>query len=54
MLRILAVDVVFDSTKYNREDKDSMMKDVSVRNMASGVKMELCFDGRDRFPLSIY
>ena len=35
MLRILTVDVVFDSTKYRGEDKDSMMKDVSVRNMAS-------------------
>ena len=51
MLRILAVDVVYDSMEYSGEDKDSMMKDVFVRNMASSVKMELCFDGRVRFPL---
>ena len=51
MLRILAVDFVVDSMKYSGEDKDSMMKDVFVRNMASSVKMELCFDGRVRVPL---
>ena len=51
MLRILAVDIVYNSMKYSGEDKDSMMKDVSVRNMASSVKMELYFDGRVRFPL---
>ena len=51
MLRILAVDDVFGSMKYSGEEKDRMMKEVSVRNMASSVKMELCFDGRVRFPL---
>ena len=48
MLRILAVS---DSRKYGREDKDSMMNDVVVRNMASSVEMELCFDGKVRVPL---
>ena len=51
MLQILAVDDVYGSMTYSREDKESMMNDVSVRNMASSVKMELCFDGRVRFPL---
>ena len=51
MLRILAVDIVYNSVKYSGEDKGSMMKDVSVRNIASSVKMELYFDGMVRFPL---
>ena len=51
MLQILAVGVVYSSTPYSGEDKESMMNDVSVRNMASSVKMELCFDGRARLPL---
>ena len=51
MLQILAVDVVYNSVKYSGEYKNSMMKDVSARNMASSVKMELCFDGSVRFPL---
>ena len=51
MLRILAVDVVKNTTEYSGEDKISMMIDVSVRNMASNVKMELSFDGMVRFPL---
>ena len=51
MLQILAVDVVYNSTPYSGEDKESMMNDVSVRNVAGIVKMELCFDGRARLPL---
>ena len=51
MLQILAVDVMYNSTPYSGEDKESMMNVVSVRNMASSVKMELCFDGRARLPL---
>ena len=51
MLQMLAVDVVYSSTIYSGEDKESMMNDVSVRNMASSVKMELYFDGKVRSPL---
>ena len=51
MLRILAVDIIFGSMTYSGEDEDSMMKDVSARNMASTVKMELCFNGSVRSPL---
>ena len=56
MLRILAVDIVYvhgahNSMELSKKDKESMMKGVSLRTMASGVKMELCFDGRVRFPL---
>jgi hypothetical protein len=51
MLRILAVEAVHDLMKYSGEDKYSMMNDVFVRNMASSVKMELCFDGKTRVPL---
>ena len=51
MLRILAVGTLYNTTKYNREDKDSMMNDVIVRNITSSVKMELCFDGKVRVPL---
>ena len=51
MLQILAVDGMYSSTTYSREDKESLMNDASVRNMASSVKMELCFDGGNRFPL---
>ena len=51
MLRIFAVESVYDSTKYSRGDINSMMNDVCVRNMASSVKMELCFDGKIRVPL---
>ena len=51
MLRKLAVEIVYKSIKYSGEDMGSMMKDVSVRNMASSVKMELYFDGKVRFPL---
>ena len=48
MLRILALS---DSKKYSTEDKDSMRSDVSMRNIASSVKMELYFDGVVRVPL---
>ena len=51
MLRIFAVEVAYNSMQYSGEDKDSMMNDVSVRNMASSVKMELCFNGTVQFPL---
>ena len=51
MLSILAVGEVYDLMKYTGEDKDSMMHDVFMRNMASSVKMELYFDGKDRVPL---
>ena len=51
MLRIFAVGVVYDLMKYSGEDKDSMRNDVSVRNMASSMEMELCFDGVVRVPL---
>jgi len=37
--------------EYSKEDKDSMINDVFVRNMATSVKMELCFDGKLRIPL---
>ena len=50
MLRILAVENLYNSPKYTGEDQESMMNDVIVRNMASSVKMELCFDGRVRVP----
>ena len=48
-LRILAVETL--DTKYSGWDKDSMINDVFVRNLASSVKMELCFDGKVRVPL---
>ena len=48
MLRILEV---YGVMKYSGEDKDSMKRDVSMRNMASSVNMELSFDGRVRIPL---
>ena len=51
MLRILALGALYESLKYSGEDKESMMNDVLVRNMASSVKMELCFDGLARVPL---
>ena len=51
MLRILAVGTLINSTKYTGEDKNRMMNDVIVRNTASSVKMELCFDGKARIPL---
>ena len=51
MLRIFAVGEVSDLMKYSGEDKESMRKDVFMRNMASSVRMELCFDGKDRVPL---
>jgi hypothetical protein len=51
MLRLLAVEAAYDVMKYSGEDKYVMMNDVFVRNMASSVKMELCFDGKFRVPL---
>ena len=54
MLRILALGALYESMEsmeYSGEDKESMMNDVLVRNMASSVKMELCFDGMVRIPL---
>ena len=51
MLRILVVGEVSTLMKYSGEDKDSMRKDAFMRNMASSVRMELCFDGKDRGPL---
>ncbi len=51
MLRILAVEFPFGIKEPSKEDKDSMMNDVSVRNTATGVKLELCFDGTRRVPL---
>jgi len=51
MLRIFAVGAICNSEKYSKEDKHSMRYDAFVRNMASSVKMELCFVGRIRVPL---
>ena len=51
MLQIIAVDGMSNLMKYGGEDENSMINDVSVRNMASGVKMELCFDGIAQIPL---
>ncbi len=51
MLRILAVKVLGGHKKFSKKDTDSMMNDVFVRNTATSVKMELCFDGRLRVPL---
>ena len=51
MLSVLAVGEIYGLTKYSGEDKDSMRKDVLMRNMASNVKMEFYFDGRTRAPL---
>ena len=51
MLRILAVEDPYREKEFSREDKDSMMNDVFVRNTATNVLMELCFDGRLRVPL---
>jgi len=50
MLRIFAVGNIFLYTVYSREDEHIMRNDVFERNMASSVKMELCFDG-NRVPL---
>jgi hypothetical protein len=50
-LRILVVGTISPVVEYSKEDKRSMMNDIHVRNMASGVKMELCFDGSSRLPL---
>ena len=51
MLRILAVEFPFDIEGLSSEGEESMMNDVSVRNTATSVKMELCFDGRLQSPL---
>src|SRR5258706_6237228 len=51
MLRILAVEFTHGKKERSKEDEDSMMNDVSVRNTATSVKMELCFDGKLRVPL---
>jgi hypothetical protein len=51
MLRILAVDAAYSAEKCSGDDKNTMMNDVFARNMASSVKIELCFDGRTRLPL---
>ncbi len=51
MLRILAVGALYVREKFSREDKGSMMDDVFVRNTATSVEMELCFDGKLRAPL---
>ena len=51
MLRILAVGALYGYKKYSREDKDNMMNDAVIRNIAGSVKMELCFDGMVRVPL---
>ena len=51
MLRLLAVGGGYDLIGYSGEDKDIMKKAVFMRNMTSSVKMELCFDGKDRVPL---
>ena len=51
MLTILAVETLYDLTTYSEEDKYSMRNDVFVRNLASSVKMELCFDGKVQVPL---
>ena len=54
MLRILAVGTLKDSygeENYSGEDKESMRNDVFMRNMASSVRMELCFDGMVRVPI---
>ena len=50
MLRILAVGGEY-RMEYSGEDNGSMRKDIFMRNLASSVKMELCFDGKDRVPL---
>ena len=51
MLRILAVEFPFERIGLSKEDKESMMNAVSVRNTATSVEMELCFDGKLRAPL---
>ena len=51
ILRILVVGVAFGCQDFSKEDEDSMMDDVFVRNTATSVKMELCFDGKLRAPL---
>ena len=48
MLRIFALS---DSKEYSEEDKDGMKGIVFMRNIASSVRMELCFDGVVRVPL---
>ena len=51
MLKILAVKVPPGDKDFSSEDKASMMDDVFTRNTATGVEMELCFDGVRRAPL---
>ena len=51
MLRILAVGNSSGPKEYSGVDKSYMMNGVFKRNMASSVKMELCFDGMVRLPL---
>ena len=51
MLRILAVGISSGPKEYSGVDKFYMTIDVFKRNMASSVKMELCFDGMVRIPL---
>ena len=43
MLRILAVGEEYDHMSHSGEDKDSVRNDLFMRNMASSVKLELCF-----------
>ena len=50
MLRLLAVKNPVEDKDFSREDKASMMDEVFMRNTATSVEMELCFDGR-RVPL---
>ena len=51
MLRILAVGNSSSPEEFSGVDKLYMTNDVFKRNMASSVKMELCFDGMVRLPL---
>lgn len=53
MLRLLAVGLegTFRAKDYSQEARYSMMQDLLARNMATSVKMELCFDGGLRVPL---
>jgi len=51
MLRLLAAQNVSHYVEYYREDKHSMKNSVFKRNMASSVKIELCFAGKTRVPL---
>jgi hypothetical protein len=54
MLKILAVGAAWPLVEYSKEDKLSMVDDVLVRNMASSVKMELCFDRSGLFRVPLY